>query len=137
MDNSKFQDYVDNCNGNIYAAVNYVAKAARTRAETHNNIILHSEAISWVLTGETPQILNDIDVAQSNHSYALSYIDEVLSCVDDSDVCECVRMSLKYSKKSNHLIYVYNGVPDTERQARVRILVRMIWYHLNPHSDMY
>ena len=106
----------------VYGATMYVAKAARRYAEKTNNRVLHSEAIDWVLTGETPEILNQ------SHRRAISYIDDLLSEVSDSLVCRSVRCSVYESIQTKHLIYRYIDVNDEPRRARVRILTNMIWY---------
>lgn len=134
MYNEKFQQFIDMCDGNVYKAVNLVAKLARQKAEATNNLVLHSEAISWVLTSETPQILNEVSNPKDCASYSTAYISDVLSYIDDIQVCDAVRTSLKHSKKEHHLIYLYRDVSDEHRRARVRVLTRMIWYNLYPHS---
>ena len=106
----------------VYEATMYVAKTARRYAEKTNNRVLHSEAIDWVLTGETPEILNQ------SHRRAISYIDDLLSEVSDSLVCRSVRCSVYESTRNKHLIYRYIDVNDEPRRARVRVLTNMIWY---------
>lgn len=119
--------------GSPYAAVNYISSEARKLANKYDNIILHSEAIDWVVTGEMPDILKNNKYKRIPHrkSNLRSYMDELLSYVDDEAVCESVRYSIYASKSSNHLIYVYKDVSDESRQTRVRVLTRMIWYNLN------
>lgn len=117
--------------GSAYAAVNYISSEARKLASKYDDLILHSEAIEWIVTGKKPKILSNISKVCNRSNYVKSYIDEVLCYVDDNNVCESVRYSINASKSSNHLIYVYKDVPDPSRQARVRVLTRMIWYDLN------
>ena len=117
--------------GNPYAAVNYIAASARKLAAKYNNLILDSEAINWLVTDNKPAILNKQHTISTKGDYVRSYVDEMLSYVDDTDVCDSVRYSINTSRDANHLIYVYTNVPDEFRQARVRILTRMIWYNLN------
>lgn len=117
--------------GSSYAAVNLIASEARKLATQYDNKILHSEAIDWYLTGNKPKILNDKYKLYTSSNYVRSYVDEVLSYVDDIGVCESVRHSISASRSSNHLIYVYKDVSDDFRQARVRVLTRIIWYDLN------
>lgn len=117
--------------GSSYAAVNYISSEARKLASKYDNLILHSEAIDWIITGEKPKILSDIGKLCTRPNYVKSYIDEVLCYIYDINVCESVRHSINASRSSNHLIYVYKDVPDRSRQARVRVLTRMIWYDLD------
>lgn len=117
--------------GSPYAAVNYISSEARKLASKYDNVILHSEAIDWVITGEKPKIISGVGKLSTKLNYVKSYIDEILCYVDDASVCESVRYSIDASRSSNHLIYVYKDVPDESRQARVRVLTRMIWYNLD------
>lgn len=126
-----FQKYID-AFGSIYAAVSAVSKAARNIANKYDNVILHSEAITWVLTGERPPILeryNEIQERRKNPD--IHIINEMLSYVDDKQVCECVKLSINRTKQNNHLIYIYKGISDENKKARVRILTRMIWYQIH------
>lgn len=114
--------------GSPYAAVNYISKAARRKMKQHNNIILESEAISWVLTGEEPRARKCKSLYDISHD--LPYLEEILCYVDDEDVCESVRESYKESLGAHHLIYCYHNNLDEFRKSRVRILTRMIWYNI-------
>lgn len=113
--------------GSPYAAVNFVAKSARNKLLATNNQILDSEAISWVLTGIAPELRKRRKIY--DYSVTIRYIDDVLACVDDEEVCECVRNSYEQSLESKHLIYSYNNELDDDRKARVRVLTRMIWFN--------
>ena len=118
--------------GCSYAAISVVVKEARRLAKKYNYIILDSEAISWVVTGRKPITLDKyLNVVRTRKPPEIAFIDDILSGVDDNDVCKCVRQSVKDSLEANHLIYVYTDIPDEGRQARVRILTRIIWYNLH------
>lgn len=106
----------------VYGATMYVAKSARRYAEDSHNLVLHSEAIDWVLTGEVPEILNQ------SHRRTISYIDDLLSQVSDASVRRSVRCSVYESMKNKYLVYKYIDVLDEPRRCRVRVLTRMIWY---------
>jgi len=125
-DKDYFEQLSKQC-GSPYAAVNFIAKSARNKLLEVNNQILDSEAISWVLTGIAPEIKKRHKVYYLNGNH-ISYLDDVLSCVDDVEVCQSVRDSYFISCKANHLIYSYNPELDNDRQARVRVLTRMIWF---------
>lgn len=118
--------------GNPYNAVSLIAAMARKLAEDNDNVISHSEALSWVLHGERPCLESRRRYIQNVTKHKISYIDDLLSGVDDNYVCDSVRRSVELSEKNRHLIYVYKDVDDEPRRARVRILTRMIWYDLHP-----
>lgn len=121
--------------GSPYAAVNYLANLARKLLIDNNNQILESQAITWALTGEAPKIerkkITKVDTSN------MCGIDEVLCYVDDDEVCESVRNSYHQSLKSHHLIYCYHNSLDEYRKARVRILVRMIWYNIQSEGGIF
>ena len=127
-----FDKYLNICRGNKFEAVNLIASLARSLVIKYDNMILHSEALAWLLTGERPDVIDAQGKIKTVPSYRLSYMDDILSCVDDVDICEAVRYSIAKCNESNNLVYFYKNVPDDARQSRVRILVRMIWY--NSHN---
>lgn len=124
----KFQEYASKFN-NVYSAINYIANQSRNLTKSTNNLILDSEAISWFLTGEKPSILSDIDKIKKQNRKKIVHITDILSYVDDISVCESAMTSLRVSKQAGYLIYVYKDVPDEDRQARVRVLTRILWYN--------
>ena len=110
--------------GSKYLAINYVSNLARKLKTSVNNNVLESQAITWALTGNKPEITvrpNYIDY---------SSLDELSCYVDDIDVCESVRMSYSQSLKEKHLLYRYKEGISNHQKARVRILVKMIWYNM-------
>lgn len=130
-DDKQFNRYVSNF-GSRFAAVVYVSELARTRAKRAHNRILESEAISWVLTGDKPQILNNMEHANMPRSrLKLDYILDKLCYVEDIDVRDAVCSTLKYSIQASHLIYVYNNIKDVYRQSRIRVLSNMLWDELH------
>lgn len=127
---SIFEEYVDRL-GDVYSATIYVAKEARRRAESTDNLILHSEAISWVISGEQPAILSMKDKSPTEANSIRSQVNETLAYVEDLGVCESVKLSINSSISNKHLIYIYKDVPDSNQQARVRVLTNILWYTLN------
>lgn len=123
-----FKQLADKC-GSPYAACNAISKKARQYAEKNNNIVMHSEAISWVLSGETPKILNDYSKARRKHrsSVCVSITQEVLDLVNDTAVRHAVETSIRNSRREKHLIYMYEGICDEYKQSRVRVLCNIIW----------
>lgn len=135
LGNNEFRELSDKF-GSAHAAVMYVVRAARKLAAKYDYIILDSEAISWVLTGERPKVVNKyIQCLDSRKTSDIAYIDDILSGVDDEEVCNCVKESIKESRSSNHLIYLYKGVLDDCKKARIRILTRIIWYNLHNYIN--
>lgn len=120
--------------GSTYAAVNYIAKSARQKRNQVDNRILESQAITWVLTGIQPKLskraINISDWAN------LNYLDEVLSYVDDENVCVSVRASYSKSAELHHLIYCYHTDLNDSQKARVRVLTRMIWYNIQEEGGL-
>ena len=134
FDDKFFQKYIDKCDGNKFQAVRLVASLARSLSKKYDNKILDSEALTWILTGERPNTIDENgSIKRKSCINNISFMDDILSCVDDESVCESVRYSISESNKHKNLVYFYKGVPDECRQARVRVLVRMIWY--NTHNQ--
>ena len=133
LDEKYFQRYVDACQGNRYQAVNYIASLARSLVKQYDNKILDSEALSWILTGERPDIIDD-DGNLKPHKSTISYMDDILSSVDDDEVVDAVKCSMLESKKQENLVYLYNNISESSRQTRVRVLVRIIWYHTHEYK---
>lgn len=124
----KLQELQKAFGGNRYAVVRYVASEARKLMSKYNNVILESEAISWFLTGEIPKSIQNGEHLKPKRSQAISYTDEVLSYVTDKDVCHDVRSTIKHSRQISRLEFIYTCVKqDSGKQARIRILSRMIW----------
>ena len=118
----------EECNGSLYMAVNLVAKQARKKLAQADYMILDSQAISWALTSIPPEVIHKRpSEAYPTECYGLTFLEDMLSYVDDESVEESVKISYDHSVKGNHLIYSYNKDLDPSRKARVRILTRMAW----------
>lgn len=110
--------------GNRYAAIQYIMKFARHRADECDNVILHSSALVWVVTGSCPK---DLKLRLNIKKHRLSKsLDTFLEYVTDDEIRESVKLSVEQSLQSFNLTYQYNGIQEVARQARVRILVRII-----------
>lgn len=129
-DSECFDAITKQFNGNRYAALSYVQRKARNYLKETDNLILDSEAVTWALRGERPEIADRQTYSQVKRKYATSYIEEVLCYVDDLDVKRSVRKSIKASKSNQNLVYVYEGELSDSRSARVRILTNIIWNEL-------
>ena len=129
-DSECFDAITKQFNGNRYAALSYVQRKARNYLKETDNLILDSEAVTWALRGERPEIADRRRYSQVKRRYATSYIEEVLCYVDDLDVKRSVRKSIKASRSNQNLVYVYEGELSDSRSARVRILTNIIWNEL-------
>ena len=129
-DSECFDAITKQFNGNRYAALSYVQRKARNYLKETDNLILDSEAVTWALRGERPEIADRQTYSQVKRKYATSYIEEVLCYVDDLDVKRSVRKCIKASKSNQNLVYVYEGELSDSRSARVRILTNIIWNEL-------
>lgn len=126
-DNRNLDKYIELC-GSRYSATAYVGFLARKLAEKYENVITHAEALSWILSGVEPEPIRDYSERIERRSQrSLRLAHNYLSNIHDDAVKESVLSSLKKSKEVGHLIYRYQDVYDRNRQARVRILSRILW----------
>lgn len=123
-----FKQY-ENSLGNKYLAVMQIANDARQLQKKYGNVPLESEAITWILRGVDQKTLDTIKRIQSRKKFYLSYLDEVLTYVDDLEVKQSVKQSIKQSKRAQNLVYFYS-TQDRFKQTRIRVLTRIIWYEL-------
>lgn len=114
--------------GSNYAAIRYLANSARQLMLKDTTQLLDSQALTWAITGEKP-VTKHINITLLD-KYNINKLEDVLCYVDDEDVCQDVRTSYEESLKSKHLIYCCNRTTNEYQQARVRVLVRIIWYNL-------
>lgn len=118
--------------GSSFAATMYIAAEARKLAESYDNVISHSEALNWVVTGVRPTILDRINVTEIHTD--TSKLD-ILNYIDDEEVKAAVRCSYEASCRSRNLVYEYNQVSDESRQTRIRVITRLIWYGLDTQLE--
>lgn len=127
-----FQKYLDMCDGNVFEASNLVANLARTVCKRYNHVISESQAIHWLISGEKPRIIDEVGKLKYTYpSKKLSPLTDRLCSIDDEEIKQAVQSSFTESKKREDLTYLYNNIKDEHTQARVRILVRMLWYEYN------
>ena len=129
-DNEHFNEIVSKFNGNRYQAVQYIQKQSRKLLEYTDNRITDSEAITWVLTGEKPDYESRKTFNEITAKYEDAYVDEILCYIDDKQVCESIRLSIRKSDKSKNLVYRYTKGLDESKKSRVRVVTRIIWYNL-------
>lgn len=123
-DDYKFRKFLET-QTNPYKIVLDVARSAKKLAMEYEDIILHSEAITHELQGTKP-ILKKMDRWESE----ATEIRDMFCSIEDTEICEAVYDSFYASKEAHNLKYIYNSITDMYRQARVRILTKMLWYSL-------
>lgn len=135
-DNRNLDKYIAYC-GSRYAATIFLGQKARKLAEAYDNLITHAEALSWILSGEVPQGVQQYsDLSKRRSQRYLQNATEYLKRVSDIQVRDAVLSSIKKSKSSGHLVYVYGDVYAKERQSRIRIITNKLWYELQ-EQDCY
>ena len=122
---AQFQELADKC-GNVYLAVNYLSRLARKLNYKVPGGVLSSKLLTWALTGDEPNTKFDFN-SYYNLSPDIAMMESYLEYVSDPAVKSSVRMSYMASVKRHHLIYSYDTELDIHDQARVRVLLRMIW----------
>ena len=113
--------------GNRYSATMCLADGARTLLDRYNNQLLESEAITWLLTGDRPTHLRETPKRRKRYNWRKAWATDRLSDVLDTEVKTAVIQTLRESMKYEDLEFCYCAIMDVERQARVRILSRIIW----------
>ncbi len=112
---------------NIYADIRNVVTSARELSLKYDNKILHSEAITHVIHGTEPDLHVYVDCGDE---YEAHQIKELFCYIDNKEICDAVYDSFYASKSKNNLIFLYNNINEPNKQARVRVLTRMLWYKL-------
>ena len=118
---------LDRACGSRYLAVQFISQSCRKLSKKLPGWIIESKLITWVLTGQVPDLSNSYRMWYSANPEVRD-LDEFLCYIDDRKVAKSVRKSYFLSVKSRHLVYEYNNDLDDEQKARVRILLRMFWF---------
>lgn len=128
----KLTNYIRHCD-NSYSVVNNIAQIAREKSSQAPVHILESEALTWAIQNVEPE---NIKECRTNEYYMFTpyqqqYIKDELYYISDNEIRTAVRHSLIKSKKYHYLIYVYNNIDNADKKARVRVITRMIYDHIN------
>lgn len=115
--------------GTKFGAAMYVAHLARNYAEAHDNYTLHSEAVTWALTGEVPKSAKDYENGRYRSRERTDALDRV-KYIDDREVRDAVYATIRDSRANSHLIYNYNGVQDASKRSRIRVVSNIVWDQL-------
>lgn len=111
---------------NPYLAVMEMAEDTRTICHYLDNRITVATALEYASQGKMPNPKDFPD-------HRLDRVREYLTYVNDIEIKSAVIKSYEYSLKQNDLIYDYNNVDDEPRQARVRIIMNILW-DKRPHK---
>ena len=130
-----FKKFVQEC-GNEYAATLAIARRARLLAQFVDNTILDSEAITSVLNEDIQTVIrNHIRKQKIRLDNIKLYLQERTDYIYDINVRNAVYASSLESIQSNHLVYIYGTVEDTDRRSRIRVLTRIIFYEFNQERN--
>ena len=113
---------------NPYLAVMEMAEDTRTICHYLDNRITVATALEYASQGKMPNPKDFPD-------HRLDRVREYLTYVNDIEIKSAVIKSYEYSLKQNDLIYDYNNVDDEPRQARVRIIMNILW-DKRPHKNI-
>ena len=121
-DNEIFSQ-LDKACGSRYFAILFISQAARRLLDQKDNWSIESKLISWVITGEKPPVGIHLNVNPE-----MREISDFLCYIPSDDMKQSVIDSYHLSVRNRHLIYNYNPNFNESEKARVRVLLRMIWY---------
>lgn len=113
--------------GNPYLAVLQIAEETRNICNSMHNRIQESTALDYVSQGLTPNPKDFPDIR-------LNRVKEYLNYVDDIEIKAAVLKSYEQSLYKNNLVYEYDTVKDNPRQARIRIIMNILWDN-RPHRS--
>ena len=112
---------------NPYLAAMQLAKNARAICESLPNRITESVALDYAARNQLPNPKDFPD-------HRLDRVREYLLYVDDIEIKSAVVRSYEASLVKNNLVYEYQNVSDEPRQARVRVIMNILW-DSRPHKD--
>lgn len=109
-----------------YQATIQMAQIAREIVSSLDYRIPWATALDYAARGELPNPKDYPD-------HRLDRVKDYLASVDDIEVKSAVLSSYEQSLAKNHLIYDYISVEDVPRQARIRIILNILW-DKRPHK---
>ena len=111
---------------NPYLAVMEIADDTRRICAKLDNRIPCATALDYAARGEQPNPKDYPD-------YRLNRVKNYICYIDDIEIKSAIISSYERSLAKNHLIYDYKNVTDAYRQARVRIIMNILWDN-RPHK---
>jgi len=121
-----FDKYVEEYDGNRYAAVVRVCKDARALMRKYPNSISDKDALMYAASGKKVDKSKLTSKCIYYHSLD-SILWDKLSLVSDTDVLKDVKLSIYESVNKKHLIYLYKNTKLDHKKCRVRVLCNIIW----------
>ena len=112
---------------NPYVAAMQLAKEARAICNSLPNRITDSRALDFAARHELPDPKDFPD-------HRLDRVREYLLYVEDIEVKSAVIASYEETLLKNNLVYEYKTITDEPRQARVRVIVNILWDN-RPHKN--
>ena len=112
---------------NPYIAILQMAKDTRNICISLDNRITVSDALSYAANGTLPDPKDYPD-------HRLDRVKDYLTGVTDREIKSAVLFSYEQSLYKNNLVYEYKNVEDVPRQARIRIIMNILWDN-RPHKD--
>lgn len=113
--------YEERCaTANKFMIAMEIAKQSRQICMDMPHRIEMSSAINCVANGITPNPDDYVD-------HRMDKVEDYLCGVSDNEVANAVMKSYSKSLEFNNLVYVYDEVRDSNRRAKVRIIMRMLW----------
>ena len=116
---------------NIFDVANEIARKSRDIERICHNSVSTSESIRWAITGYPP---DDIDKRMYQHAKAncskTSYMEDVISYIDDDSLIDAVRFSFDKSVDIGRPYFNYGDISDEGKKSRLRVLVQMFWYEM-------
>lgn len=122
--NPHYQELCDQMNP--YLAVMQLAEETRNISMSLDNRILYSTALDYVANNKKPNPKDFPD-------HRLDRVREYLIYVTDVEIKAAVILSYEKSLKKNNLVYDYKNIEDMPRQARVRVILNILW-DSRPHK---
>ena len=119
------------CN-NRFVFTKSVANAARKISEDSQNIILCSEAITYITQGIEPQSINECHRQRHKQKSTADTISYYVDSVEDELVKESVKITVCNCLNGNNLVYKWKDNNMTKYQkSRVRVLTNIILDEVN------
>lgn len=109
-----------------FSATLEMAQNARDIEKSLYSRITTSSALDFAARGLIPDPKDYPD-------YRLNRVKNYIEYIDDIEIKSAILISYEESLKHNNLTYLYNNVQDNPRQARIRIIMNILW-DSRPHK---
>lgn len=117
---------------NRFVFTKAVANTARKISEDSQNIILYSEAITYITQGIEPQSIKECHRQRHKRKSISDTISYYADSVEDEQVKESVKLTICNCLDGNNLVYKWKDNNMSEYQkSRVRVLTNIILDEIN------